>query len=169
MKEKICEECGIAFYGRTSSDYCSAACAFWARVDKIGGDDACWIWQGYVNPQNRYGYISSHLTGGNRTTVHRHAFRLHYQCDPGELHVLHRCDVRLCANPKHLFLGTPHDNWADAVAKGRPIVSTPRLTTNEVVAIRRSSAKVRELVAQFNVTSSTIYSVRRRETWQHVI
>lgn len=35
------------------------------------------------------------------------------------LHVLHRCDVRPCCNPTHLFIGTNQDNINDSVAKGR--------------------------------------------------
>ena len=31
--------------------------------------------------------------------------------------MLHRCDVRPCLNPDHLFLGTQKDNMADLAAK----------------------------------------------------
>jgi len=33
--------------------------------------------------------------------------------------VLHRCDVKLCVRPGHLFAGTQADNVRDMIAKGR--------------------------------------------------
>jgi hypothetical protein len=33
--------------------------------------------------------------------------------------VLHKCDIGICVNPEHLFIGTQHDNMIDKNAKGR--------------------------------------------------
>jgi hypothetical protein len=108
-------------------------------------------------------------------TAHRLAYSLHYGIDPGELWVLHHCDNRPCCNPKHLFLGTAVDNWADAVAKDRPVITKPgsrhsnaKLSEAEALAIRRSASRVRDLVSRYPVNASTISSIRRGATWKHL-
>jgi HNH endonuclease len=50
---------------------------------------------------------------------HRVSHVLHIGPIPNGLCVLHRCDVRPCTNPGHLFLGTKADNSDDKIAKGR--------------------------------------------------
>jgi hypothetical protein len=37
----------------------------------------------------------------------------------GRCGVLHRCDVKACVRPDHLFLGNQSDNLSDAALKGR--------------------------------------------------
>jgi hypothetical protein len=175
-KTKVCAlpECGKE-HQRRGSRYCSADCVFWSRYDRSGGPDACWTWKGPSNKKNGYGSVEGDLNNGKRTSAHRHAYRLHYMVDPGELHVLHRCDVRLCGNPAHLFLGTNRDNWQDAINKWRRVITMPgegnigaKLTTKEVRAIRRSAAKVRDLVREYGVNRDTIWKIIRRKTWKHV-
>jgi HNH endonuclease len=174
--DKICAECGGKFRGRRQSRFCSVDCLFWSHFDRSGGPDACWLWRGTVNKTHGYGVVDAKTAGGKRTSAHRHAYRLHYSVDPGELSVLHNCDVRLCGNPAHLRTGTHKDNWQDAVNRCRPIATAPgeanmkaKLTTADVLAIRRSAAKTRDLVRQYGMNDSTIRRIVGGETWQHII
>jgi len=88
---------------------------FWSKVDKSGGDDACWIWTGRVD-RNGYGHP---WFMGKPQYAHRIAYMLSNERDPAELDVLHSCDNPACCNPLHLSLGTQTDNNADRDAKGR--------------------------------------------------
>lgn len=85
---------------------------FWSRVTKT---EDCWLWTG-----------SKWSTGYGRFPIrgvyvgaHRIAWMLRNGGELPALCVLHHCDVPLCVNPDHLFLGTHADNINDRDAKGR--------------------------------------------------
>lgn len=97
----------------------SATRRFFAKVKKT---DECWLWTGSV-AGNGYGQMS--LPNGTKrgvlVRVHRYSWVAHNGPIPADLCVLHRCDVRNCVLPEHLFLGTKSDNMKDMVAKGRGV------------------------------------------------
>lgn len=91
---------------------------FWSKVDRSGGAEACWPWQASL-ARNGYGQFGVGGRAGGMVVAHRVAWELTNGPIPEGLHVLHRCDVRRCVNPAHLFLGTHTDNVRDMWAKGR--------------------------------------------------
>jgi hypothetical protein len=74
----------------------------------------CWLWLGGQDSDG-YGQLK---VSRKRLAAHRVSYGA-FVGDPGELHVLHRCDTPLCINPSHLFLGTNADNQRDKALKGR--------------------------------------------------
>ena len=77
----------------------------------------CWLWRGA--PSGTMGYGQCYDERGRRTYAHRISWRMAYGNIPIGLCVLHACDVPLCVNPNHLFLGTLADNCRDRDRKGR--------------------------------------------------
>ena len=101
---------------------------------------------------------------------------LHNGSIPDGILVCHRCDIRNCVNPEHLFLGTHADNSLDMVEKGRSLRGerkrNAKLNKEKVLAIREKCSKPdvnwSHVAKEFGVTRSTIKRVHNREWWKWV-
>lgn len=83
---------------------------------KLDTETGCWNWTGSTQT---FGYGQMTFRG-KHMLVHRVAAIIWLKFEPSSgLDVLHRCDNRICFNPKHLFFGTDYDNIHDMMAKGR--------------------------------------------------
>lgn len=167
---------------------------FWTKVDKSAGRNACWLWTGAVESTG-YGRITDYWT---KYSAHRMAYELTYGPITNGLHVCHKCDNRLCVNPKHLWLGDRVANMQDASRKGRMSrtgnpkpkrginAQNAKLTNAQVRAIRATASKrktlsragvrkgeisptsVRGLATKYGVAPSLIQRIIKGESWTHV-
>jgi hypothetical protein len=162
----------------------------WKLLDR-SGDNGCWLFVGYRNAHG-YGVITiPNVSKGHSRRAwltHRVAWMLKHGRIPDELSVLHRCHVRACCNPAHLYLGTQQDNMRDATLAGsmkrgaekRAGTLTgerspnAKLTDAAVTEIRQlyatgmSRVRYHELAETYGVSRSTISSVGAGKGWPHI-
>lgn len=86
--------------------------------------------------------------------------------------ICHKCDVRTCINPDHLFLGTHADNVADKIAKGRgnngEINGASTLTVTQVRAIKAATGTHTSVGRKFNIGRQHASVIRRGLAWRHL-
>jgi hypothetical protein len=88
---------------------------FEASIDR-NGVGGCWLW---TRPASGRRYVSLGFEG-RLVLAHRVSWFLHHgEWPAATMVVCHHCDVTLCVNPDHLFIGTQRDNMRDARSKGR--------------------------------------------------
>jgi hypothetical protein len=76
---------------------------FWEHVDRTGGQDACWEWQG---PVHRQGHGTFPVQGiWSSPPAHRIAYHLTYGVPPHGQVIWRTCGNALCVNPRHLEAG----------------------------------------------------------------
>lgn len=142
----------------------------WARVDRSGGPDACWIWMG--GKIRGYGRIN---INGRPTYVHRASLAEHLGRSllPG-MEACHHCDNPACVNPTHLWEGTRTQNHADMVAKDRHQRGTRhervKVSPTDVIACRYVAQMFgighRPLAKALGVCHTTIGRAIAGVTWK---
>ena len=132
------------------------------------------MWRGALTAG--YGAIRRGARGAGVAHSHRLSWEIHNGPIPDGMWVLHRCDVRACVRPDHLWLGTQQENNADCVAKGRNAKGDTRgfnkLSSNQVRAIRALRERGWEYQAiapLFGVGTSAVALICRRLRWQHLV
>ena len=156
---KQCKSCNKGFEAINSCTmYCCSKCKFEDKVDKSG---ECWLWQG--KPGSRgYGYIHHN---NKKILVHRFSYQSHVGDIPDGLQVCHKCDIPLCVNPEHLFVGTAKENKDDSVRKQR---NNRKLSIIEAAAILIDPRDIGTIAELYGVTKSTISGIKVRRYWRHI-
>jgi hypothetical protein len=158
-------------------------------MDKVSFEPntGCWLWTASIKTRNRtleYGAFCM-ATGDEHREVsaHRASYTLFRGTIPEGMCVCHKCDVSLCVNPDHLFLGTIADNNRDMYLKNRHsrkrtgnIVGAkhPRakLTDAQVREIRALSVcgeKTAHIAKRYGVDFKTISRILKGIGWRHLL
>lgn len=125
-------------------------------------NSGCWLWMGFGSI-NGYGCFA---VDSKPVKAHRLAWQLYRGELSPNAHVLHKCDVRCCVNPDHLFVGTNADNVADKVAKGRQSRANAKIDFEIAQQIRLSPLSDRAAAKQFGIGKSGVNLIRQGKLWR---
>ena len=138
---------------------------FFKHVDKTTD---CWLWIGARGglPPRQYGKFNH---SGTTKSAHRFSWEIHNGSIPRGMCVCHKCDVPLCVNPDHLFVGSHKDNMQDMLQKGRKNPYRHLTDDDKKVIMKMTKVKNRnitKIAKQFNVSRQTVYNVIMEGTVQ---
>lgn len=140
----------------------------WLLGKRVIDARGCWLWP--VPPVK-----NKHVTlreFGKNVALHRRAFELWHGVILNGLWVLHRCDVKRCFNPDHLFLGTAADNVHDCVLKGRHVFGErcnfSKLDTGKVLEIRASAERNGIIAKRYGVTRQDVWKIKTGQIWKEL-
>lgn len=145
------------------------------NIDEKG----CWRWK-LSKFWNGYGHFRASIPVRRSECAHRASYRVFVGPIPAGLDVCHKCDVRDCINPDHLFVGTRSENIRDCVSKGRnsrthqakgEAHGSAKLTADEVLAMRASfdaGATRAYLADKYGVSWTLINLIVKRQSWRHL-
>ena len=182
---KSCEYCNDEFtsWKGNPKRFCSVACGY---ANRTSTPEMLFHKNTFRNPNGCLDFTKSTYSNGygricmgnnKHQLAHRFAWQMHNGPIPDGLWVLHKCDRPICCEVSHLFLGTPSDNNADMMNKGRhntkfgDQASNAKLTEQQVLRIKddlRTKKTAVMIAKEYNVHFSTVGYIISRRTWKYI-
>lgn len=137
-------------------------------------NSGCWLWDGLIKRDDKkksggYGFIRDNYT---RKTAHRVSWTIFCGEIPEGMSVLHKCDVRCCVNPEHLYLGTHEDNMRDMSARNRAPMHRAKVSKEDVLNIRREYSAggltQRQIAEKYGLGQSHVSAILREKYWRYI-
>lgn len=158
--------------------------AFISKLKKVdagyknenGSVSKCWEWQGACF-QNGYGRLGTPVEtkGESIHRTHRYAFYLANGKIKKSLSILHKCDNRICCNPKHLYQGDHRQNMRDMTARGKQALGSKSgksvFIEDDITFIRafyKAGFTYSALAEMYVSAKSTISNIVTYQVWNHV-
>ena len=139
----------------------------------------CVEWNG-CKDKDGYGLliVSGIAEKKRNVRAHRLAYLLKHGNVPDEMFVCHKCDNPSCINTEHLFIGTPAENVADMMKKGRyvsggkphygetnPKAKLTRKQVDGILVLKKFGISAPRIAASLNVNRSTINRIFSGRGW----
>lgn len=137
----------------------------------------CWIWE---KTRSRNGYGTFAFGGGKNARAHRVSYQAFVGAIPTGFDICHKCDVRSCVNPEHLFAGTRSENILDAAKKNRvsrthqpkgsrhPSAKLSEADVLEILRLLRDGVPPIAISERYQVTDTSIRLIAKGRSWRHV-
>ena len=174
LRARACSpHCRGVLANRARTPYPPVAERFWEKVDKTPGqgpDGDCWIWNGSSRSRG-YGQCKMN---GKLVGVHKVSYLINKGSIPEGLCVLHKCDIRSCVRPEHLWLGTVAENNADKIAKGRArnLVGSEhpssKITEAQAVMILNDPRKYQDIADEYGISIPLVSHIKTGRAWKHI-
>jgi len=169
---KFCSEnCPKESGKRSSKFFCSPKCYLLFRTKKQ--EENCWLCKTAVRKD---GYSSLKIDG-KEVLAHRLSYQIFKGLIPSDKLVCHKCDVRNCVNPDHLYLGNDSTNALDRQRRNKSTCQTGEknhrsfLTNQHILDIRKMCEKgfsSEYLCKVFNLKYSHFTRIKNRQIWAHI-
>lgn len=131
----------------------------------------CWLWLGALN---KNGYPQIQVAGWGALGAHRVVYQMEIGPLPDGQDACHRCDVRSCVNPSHIFPGAVGVNIRDMKDKGRAKGavgarnSHAKISDSDVIKIRSAKGTLRQIGDKFGLSTSQVWAIQNSKSWSHV-
>jgi hypothetical protein len=131
-------------------------------------NSGCWLWEGYAKKVTET-YLQPRVMYKNKAmSVSRLLWILFNGEIPKGKSVCHTCDVSLCINPKHLYLGTHTENMLDLAKRGRGRTANQIMGPSDVVMareLRLKGNKVKDIAEKFGVSPKGMSRILTGKRW----
>lgn len=184
-ENKTCLSCGETFYRKkvntwaywSKAKYCSSKCYGTAHKAASAASrpsreakfsewftrsDGCWEWHG-AKDKDGYGIFNY---GRKNSRAPKIALELAGRPVPRGMMACHTCDNPGCVRPDHLYPGTPKQNVADMIQRGRANYAK-KLTSEQASQIRHMPGDHGEIAAAFGVSRSNVSMIKHGKIWRN--